>query len=113
MYNYCENLDTCAFCFGNGPQSQTCVTHENSKSNAINSSLGNAGTPVFLTAPKDDNTIKYPDNNNNENLALIVLGAIFGVLALIIMIVLIYFNSRTYYVKPKKYKIYNPAFEKK
>ena len=112
MYNYCENLDTCAFCFGNGPQSQTCVTHENSKSNAINSSLGNAGTPVFLTAPKDDNTIKYPDNNNNENLALIVLGAIFGVLALIIMIVLIYFNSRTYYVKPKKYKTYNPAFEK-
>lgn len=109
MYDYCENSQTCAFCFGNGPQSQTCVPHENSKRNAVNAHLGNTGAPVFLTAPKDDNTIQYPNNNNNENLGLIVLGAIFGVLALIIMIVLIYFNSRTYYVKPKKY---NSASEK-
>ena len=111
MYDYCENSQTCAFCFGNGPRSQTCVPHEDSKRNAVNSNLGNTGAPVFLTAPKSVPTINYPDNNNNENLGLIVLGAIFGVLGLIIIIVLIYFNSRTYYVKPKKYKTYNPAFK--
>ena len=115
MYNYCENFESCGYCFGNGIESQTCVPHDNSKKSAINSSFGNPVNPVFLSAPKDDTGIKYPDNNNQEYLGLIILGVIFGVLMLIIIIVLLYFNSRNYYT-PKKTKVKNtydnPVFNK-
>jgi hypothetical protein len=86
MFDYCNNNETCGFCYGNGLTSKLCVTHNDSKKVAVNYSLGNTDNPVFLTNSNENEDQDLETDKDKFWVLVIIMVILFIILFVTIMV---------------------------
>ena len=86
MFDYCNNNETCGFCYGNGLTSKLCVPHNDSKKVAVNYSLGNTDNPVFLTNSNENKAQDLETDTDQFWVLIIIMVILFIILFVTIMV---------------------------
>jgi len=86
MFDYCNNNETCGFCYGNGLTSKLCVPHNDSKKVAVNYSLGNTDNPIFLTNSNENKAQDLETDTDQFWVLIIIMVVLFVILFVTIMV---------------------------